>query len=262
MPNQGPTGDGFIVVVGQWREGQGHAPTPYAVAIRGAGGTPVIFSVFDLPDKQIPEGVEFHELLEPDDASVLDGASGLLLPGGGDIDPARYGQARHEQTDHINERRDAFERTLLGRALEADMPVLAICHGMQLLNVELGGTLDQHLMDIPTRIDHDRGYPTPDPIHGMRVKERSLLAAALGVPKLEVNSHHHQGLGRVAEPLEEVAWADDGVLEGVVSTAHSWVVGVQWHPEVMTGDDNQLNLFRAFVEATRAFQEREAREAS
>lgn len=262
MPNRGPTSDGYAVVVGQWREGQGHAPTPYAEAVRTAGGTPVIFSAFDLPDHQIPEGMEFHELLEPDDGSVLDGACGLLLPGGGDIDPASYGQSRHERTHDLNERRDTFEKTLLSRALEADMPVLAICHGMQMLNIQLGGTLDQHLIDVPTRIDHDRGYPTPDPIHGMRVKERSLLAAALGAPKVEVNSHHHQGLGKVADLLEEVAWADDGVLEGVVSTAHSWVVGVQWHPEVMTGDDHQLNLFRAFVEATRAYQEREAREAS
>lgn len=262
MPREGRSADGHIVVVGQWREGRGHVPTAYAEAVRSAGGTPSIFSVFDLPAKQVPKGLEAHEVLDPTDDSALDGAVGLLLPGGGDINPSCYGQAPHEQTHSINDRRDEFERTLLERALEEDMPVLAICHGMQLLNIHMGGTLDQHLLDIPTRIEHDRGYPTPESVHGMRVKERSILASALGVPKLDVNSHHHQGLGRVASLLEEVAWADDGVLEGVVSTAHSWVVGIQWHPEVMTGDDHQLNLFQAFVEATRSYQEREAREAS
>ncbi len=262
MPKNGPSGGGHIVVIGQWREGQGHAPTPYAASIRAAGGNPVIYSAFDLPDHQIPDGIEFHELLEPDDAGALEGAIGLVVPGGGDIGPEMYGESRHEKTQNISDRRDQYERTLLDGALEMDLPVLAICHGMQMLNVHLGGTLEQHLLDVPTRIDHDRGYPTPEPIHGMRVKERSVLASALGGAKLEVNSHHHQGLGVVAEGLEEVAWSDDGVLEGVVSSGHSWVVGVQWHPEVMTNDDKQLNLFRAFVEATRKYEERSAREAS
>ena len=239
-----------VVVVAQWRRGEGRLPLPYVQAVAAVGGRVRIASAFQLPPDDIPPGVEVLDQLDPDDASSLDDAIGLLLPGGGDIDPAWYGRPRHPRTYAINHLRDRFELTLMAEALERDMPILAICHGMQLLNVHLGGTLDQHLADNPVRIEHDRGKPSPRPSHRLRVKERSTLARVLGSGEAEVNSHHHQGIGDIAAGLEEVGWADDGVLESVVSTNHSWVVGVQWHPEVMVEtNEQQRNLFGALLEA-------------
>lgn len=245
---------GHIVVVGQWREGgEGRIPVPYAKAVASAGGDPKVFSTFDAVEGQeIPEGLDACYGLEPDDESPLDGAAGLLLPGGGDIDPAFYGRPRHPRTHNVNHRRDRFELTLLSAALERDMPVLAICHGMQLLNVHMGGTLVQHLGDRDDVFDHDDGYPAPEPRHGLRIRERSPLARYLGSSRIGVNSHHHQGIDDVASGLDEVAWSDDGLLEGIVSHSHSWVVGVQWHPEVMAPHhEAQARLFEAFVDAAR-----------
>ncbi len=195
-----------------------------------------------------PPGSHFG--LAPDDASCLEGAVGLLVPGGGDIDPTWYGAERHPRTHKVSNRRDEFETTLMAAALESDVPVFAICHGMQLLNVHLGGTLDQHLADDPTRLDHDRDRPRAEPAHELRVKPGSLLEPILG-QHAPVNSHHHQGLLDIATGLEEIAWATDDVLEAVVSREHSWVLGVQWHPEAMAPvDPKELALFQEFVAAT------------
>jgi putative glutamine amidotransferase len=243
---------GHIVVVGQWREGgEGRIPVPYAEAVAAAGGVPRVFSTFDAAEGQeLPEGLDAHFGLDPDDDSALDGAAGLLLPGGGDIDPAFYGRPRHPRTHNVNHRRDRYELTLLATALERDVPVLAICHGMQLLNVHMGGTLIQHLGDRDDVFDHDDGYPASEPRHGLRIRERSSLARYVGSSRIGVNSHHHQGIDDVAPGLDEVAWSDDGLLEGVVSHSHSWVVGVQWHPEVMAAEhEAQARLFEAFVDA-------------
>ncbi|HVM12261.1 MAG TPA: gamma-glutamyl-gamma-aminobutyrate hydrolase family protein [Actinomycetota bacterium] len=247
--------EGHIVVVGQWREGQGYVPAPYARAVAAAGGRPVIFSTFDLPSHQLPDGISHVERVDPDDATAIDGAAGLVLPGGGDIDPRWYGREPHPATHNVNHRRDRYERTLLEAALERDVPVLAICHGMQMLNVHLGGTLDQNLADEPGRLRHDHEAPTPEPVHDVQVAPNTLLAEAVGGGRLPVNSHHHQGLDVLALPLAGVAWAEDGVLEAVVSREHSWVVGVQWHPEVMAAiDPRQGRLFEGLVRAAAAYR--------
>ena len=245
----------WIAVIGQWRKGQLRLPIPYAHSVRLAGGSPKVLSTFAaMPSEEVPEDLEVFTNLDPYDPSPLEGASGLIIPGGGDIDPSLYGAPRHPRTHNVSQRRDRFELTLLNEALENDMPVLAICHGMQLLNVHLGGTLDQHLSDHPGRLDHYRDRPIAEPAHGLEVKEDSLLEEVLGATSLPVNTHHHQGLEEVAEPLEQVGWADDGVLEAVVSRDHSWVVGVQWHPEAMAAvDPIQLRLFEEFVEAAERF---------
>jgi gamma-glutamyl-gamma-aminobutyrate hydrolase PuuD len=149
--------------------------------------------------------------------------------------------------------RDRFERELLDVALERDLPVLAICRGMQLLNVHLGGTLEQHLPEVPGRLEHDRDRPRAEAAHEVSIASDSVLGAWL-CDRAPVNSHHHQGLGVVASALEEVAHAPDGVIEGVVSRDHTWVVGVQWHPEVMVpAYERQLRIFRAFVAATERY---------
>jgi gamma-glutamyl-gamma-aminobutyrate hydrolase PuuD len=193
---------------------------------------------------------------DPSDVSGLEGASGLLLPGGGDIDPHFYGAERHPRTHNVSHRRDRFELSLLAAALERDMPVLAICHGMQLLNVHLGGTLEQHLADDPSRLDHDRDRPRAEPVHDVEVNEDSILDRAMG-SRRAVNSHHHQGLDRVSDELEKIAWAEDGVLEGVVASSYTWVLGVQWHPEAMADtDEGQRRIFEDFVDAAAAYEQR------
>jgi putative glutamine amidotransferase len=249
-----------IVVVGQWREGHARLPVAYAEALAAAGGRPRIFSTFTLlPDQDVPEHLDVVLGIDPEDPSPLKGASGLLLPGGGDIDPAWYGQPRHPRTKKIRHRRDDFERTLLQEALDRDLPVLAICHGMQLLSVHLGGSLDQHLADDPKRVDHDPSDPTPGPVHKVHLDEDTQLAEIFDGTEIGVNSSHHQGLNGAPDPLREAAWAEDGVLEGVVSRDHTWVVGVQWHPEVMAPDDEvQRELFNAFVQAIKGHSARQS----
>ncbi len=252
-------------MVGQWRrDGATVIPVPYADAVRATGGSPIVLSTFK-PPKNAPENFEVVASLDPNDASLLDGAVGLVIPGGGDVDPDWYGASkRHSKSRNISHRRDRFEMTLLAAALERDLPVLAICHGMQALNVHLGGTLVQHLADDPKLLNHDRDTPRGQAVHRVHTKDKSLLADLLG-SSATVNSHHHQGLEVVSEPLEEIAWAEDGVLEGVMSTDHHWVVGVQWHPESLVAvDESQENLFRSFIQATEEFRGRvddEARSA-
>ena len=233
-------------------------PVAYKHAIELVGGTPVVYSTYGpAKDEQIPEGLTFLGNLEPTKVKLSPNAVGLVLPGGGDISPLFYRSDPHPRTRSRSPRRDQFEMTLLEQALERDLPILAICRGMQLLNVFLGGNMDQHLADTQGRLDHDRDRPRAEPAHGLRTKPGSILHEILG-ERAEVNSHHHQGLDQVASPLEEIAWADDGVLEGVLLPSLSWVVGVQWHPEAMAPvNREQLELFERFIEATHAYAARE-----
>jgi putative glutamine amidotransferase len=242
-------------VVAQWRRGYARLPVPYAAAVEASGGRARVLSTFSLPPgEKVPEGTDALLGLDPSDPAPLDGASGLVLPGGGDIDPEWYGCDRHPRTHGVCHRRDRFELSLIEEALRRDLPILAICHGMQLLNVHLGGTLDQHLADRPNRLQHDRDMPRAEPVHDLHMHEGTPLAELMGSTVVGVNSHHHQGLGRIADGLVEIAWAEDGVLEAVYMPAHSWILGVQWHPEAMAPvDRHQLTIFEHFVDAARAY---------
>ena len=247
---------GYVVITGLTKDGRTRTPGDYIEAVSVAGGAVKILSTFrPPPSEETPRDVDLVADIDPADGSVLDSdAAGLVLTGGADVDPALYGARRHPKLRRVSRQRDRFELTLLGEALARDLPVLAICRGMQLLNVALGGTLEQHLADDPKRLDHDRERVRADYAHKVRVKEHSGLAAILEGDDVPVNSHHHQGLENVARPLEEVGWAEDGVLEAVVSREHSWIVGVQWHPEVLTWDPSQKRLVEAFVQASRAYR--------
>ncbi len=243
-------------------EEYGRFPTAYVTATRLAGAQPVVKSPFPElhPEDDIPGEVEVQTDLVADDPSLLDDVSGLILPGGGDIDPAVYGRARHPRTHNVSPVRDRFELAALQVALDRDLPVLAICRGMQLLNVGLGGTLEQHLGDRPGRLPHDRDRPRAEAAHKVRVVPDSVLAEVLGTTELAVNSHHHQGLERVADELTEVGWAEDGVLEAVEARARSCVIAVQWHPEVMAPvDRTQAAIFSYFLEAARSYSNLEPR---
>ncbi|WP_035799585.1 gamma-glutamyl-gamma-aminobutyrate hydrolase family protein [Kitasatospora mediocidica] len=183
-------------------------------------------------------------VLPPDDldADVLDRLDGLLLPGGADIDPARYGHARHQRTDEPSLDRDAGELLLLRGALERDLPVLGVCRGLQLLTLHYGGTLHQHLPDV---LGHSGHLPEPGVFgaHPVRFADGSIAASVFG-PSAVVNSHHHQG---IADPgtLRVTAYSDDDLPEAAEDPSKRFVLGVQWHPEVACEDA----LFAAFVQA-------------
>jgi len=245
-----------VAVVGQWRKSQLRLPIPYAHAVELAGATPKVVSTFELgPTQEVPEGLEVVDALDPYDTSALEDVSGLVIPGGGDIDPELYGHTRHPRTHNVSLRRDRFELELISEALQRDMPILAICHGMQLLNVHEGGTLNQHLLDDPKKLEHYRDRPMAEPAHSVGLREDSLLAEVMGSVSVQVNTHHHQGLDDVAETLHPIGWSEDGVLEAVVHKDRSWVLGVQWHPEAMAPvHQDELAIFESFVEAARNYE--------
>jgi len=187
-------------------------------------------------------------LIPLDYDETLEALDGIVFSGGADVDPSIYGAEPHPETDAPQARRDAGELALLRSALERDMPVLAVCRGVQLLNVVRGGDLVQHL---PEEIGNDAHKETPGTFseHPVEVKEDSRLASVIG-SRSEVTSHHHQGLGRVGDGLVETAWARDGTLEAVEDPSQRFVVGVQWHPEA--GSDEAL--IRALVDEARTYR--------
>lgn len=177
---------------------------------------------------------------------------GLVLTGGEDVDPRRYGAARHPAADLPHEIRDASELALLSAARQQRTPVLAICRGLQIVNVALGGTLVQDLpTERPDALPHDPGGPRDARVHAVRVDAGSRLARALGATELTVNSSHHQSILSLAPSLVATGRAPDGTVEGVETADEWWMIGVQWHPEelVDTPDPWDRGLFDAFREA-------------
>jgi len=207
-------------------------PCEYVDVVRLAGGVPIVLPAVE---GEIPE--------------ALDAIDALILPGGGDIDPAHYGGNRHDANYGISTERDGFELVLARAALaRPDLPVLCICRGMQLLNVALGGDLVSH---IPDRFGDDVAHRHPEhrPVrHPVRLEPQSRLAAILGVTELTVHSVHHQAVARLGNGLRAVAWSPDGVIEAVESERHPFLVGVQWHPELGALDDErQRRIFEALI---------------
>jgi len=184
-------------------------------------------------------------------AAVLDSVSGLVLTGGEDVDPARYGEERHKKVRSVNAARDATEATLVEEARARGMPVLAICRGIQILNVALGGTLVQDIASqCETDISHDEEGHRDTRSHEITIEPGSLIAKAIGTERCTVNSFHHQSVKRVAEGMRVTARAPDGIIEGLESTDEDWwVMAVQWHPEEMTNSAEPWDrgLFKAFA---------------
>jgi putative glutamine amidotransferase len=187
---------------------------------------------------------------------ILDVVSGLVLSGGEDLDPALYGDTPHPALGPVNCPRDFTELALLAGARERGLPTLAICRGIQVVNVGLGGTLVQ---DLPSqRADvaaHDVDDARAKRVHGVTVDPSSRLAGIIGTPSLGVNSIHHQAVDRLGDAIRVSARAEDGVIEGVESEdPRWWMVGVQWHPEELTTTEEPWDrrLFAAFADACRA----------
>lgn len=159
-------------------------------------------------------------------------ADALLLTGGGDIDPARFGAAPDQELGSVDPERDAFELELYRAFREAGKPVLGVCRGVQLINVAHGGTLHQHLPAVSATWQHDQRDYRGLPSHEVQVEAGSLLARAFGSTTIRTNSYHHQAVDQVGAGLKVVARAGDGIVEAVEAEAGSLVLGVQWHPEM------------------------------
>jgi putative glutamine amidotransferase len=197
----------------------------YVKAVRKAGGVPVL-----LP------------LVEPDDApGLLERVDGFVLTGGVDVDPAAYGAMAQPETVETDPARDALDIALCKIAVDRDVPTLAICRGVQVLNVSLGGTLVQHL-------DHHFDVPRyNESVHRVKVDPDSALATWVGTDVLEVNSLHHQAVETVGPRARVVAGAEDGTVEGIEVAGSDRVLGVQWHPEMLRHRPEHLALFQTLA---------------
>lgn len=223
---------------GVWDLEASFLPATYIESVTNAGGIAVL-----LPPQPADTGVAER---------VLDGLDGVLFAGGRDVNPELYDQPRGEHTDEPDRARDEWEFALMSAAIQRDIPLLAICRGMQVLNVALGGTLHQHLPDVVGHTDYQRGggeYTTV----ALDIEPESALSKALGgVTKLTNSVYHHQSLDRVGAGLTVSARTGEGVIEGVDIDDMTFGLGVQCHPEV-TGT-RATRLFESFVEAAHTYR--------
>lgn len=225
----------LVAILGKRAAASENARTPvviagrlYVDAVQRAGAVPVV----------VPPGSGTDATME-----AVSRCDALILLGGGDVDPRAYGHTENARLYGVDPAQDSFEIEAVRRAVEADVPVLAVCRGHQVLNVALGGTLIQHL---PTTADHR------DTMHTVSVVPGSRIASAMGTTEPLVHSFHHQAIDSLAPGLTVVATAPDGTIEAVEHASAGWVVGVQWHPEDTAAEDapNQ-GLFDALVAAAR-----------
>jgi putative glutamine amidotransferase len=190
----------------------------YSVAVADAGAVPVILPVDDARAD------------DPD--RLLDLLDGLILSGGGDLEPGSYGAEPDPNGVGVRAERDRFELALARRALERDLPVLGVCRGMELLNVARGGTLERQLADAELHL-HTPGRFAD---HRVRLEPGSLAARAVGAERISVASHHHQGVGRLGDGLIATGWAEPGgVVEAIELPERRWALGVLWHAEEEPG---------------------------
>jgi putative glutamine amidotransferase len=210
---------------GVWHTTAALLPASYVSSVAAGGGAPMLLP----PASGSP-------------TDVLAAVDALVLTGGCDVDPRRYGMSPHPLTTEPQGARDEWELSLARAAHSGNVPILAVCRGMQVLNVCLGGTLTQHL---PEQVGHQRHAPAPGVfgVHQVLLDEGSRLGGLLG-RVLDVPTHHHQAVDTLGHGLVPVGWADDGTVEAVEAAGHPFAVGVQWHPEV--GED--LRLFTALAE--------------
>lgn len=207
---------------------------PYLRGIEQAGGAPVVLPL-----------TENREVLD----AVLAHCSGLLVTGGQDVDPARYGQEPLPACGKPDLELDGMESLLLDWAMEQDIPVLAVCRGIQMLNTYFGGTLYQDLpTQRPSPINHSQEPPYDQPVHWVTVAEGSFLAGLTGAGELQVNSFHHQAVDKVAPGFVVDALSEDGLVEAIHLPEKRFVLGLQWHPEFFLDQEWAQGIFKGFVE--------------
>jgi putative glutamine amidotransferase len=217
--------------VTRWRHGAYAVPDAYVDAVRRAGGLPAVIHPADVD---------------------LDRTDALLLVGGGDIDPARYGGADDAAVYGVEPERDDAEIRLLRAAIERGIPTLAICRGIQIATVAFGGSL---IVDIPSAGTYgEHGVPGGDATeHHVRLAPGSRIAAACGATSVTASCHHHQAVDRVGDALVATGWAGDGLVEALEYDGDAWMVAVQWHPEDTAATDAaQQGLFDALLAAVQA----------
>lgn len=219
------------------REGRGYeTPAEYVQAIVSAGGQPVLLP--GIGAEPVPAWL-----------ALLDG---VVLIGGGDIDPVRHASPGHETLYNLDAARDETELALAEALLAARLPTLAICRGLQILNTVLGGTLHVHLPDVVGDTVAHRAPPREAIPHDLAIAPESRLAAVLGMQPATAASWHHQAIDRLGQGLRPVAWAPDGVIEAVELDGAPYVLAVQWHPELSAAQDpRQQALFDALVALAR-----------
>jgi putative glutamine amidotransferase len=224
-----------ITTYGKDDKGRYTLPSEYVSAVVRAGAVPVL----------IPP-IAAHA------QRYLDLVDGIVLAGGGDMDPAHYGGSAHETLYGVDAGRDALELALAREIVKRRQPTLAICRGMQVLNVALGGSLIEHL---PAVVGEDvlHRKPPREPVpHAVRVKPGSRLARLTGTADFAPMSWHHQAIRAPAPGLQAVAHAPDGTIEAVEMSDHPWLIAVQWHPELTAERDPvQQRLFDALIAATK-----------
>jgi len=187
---------------------------------------------------------------------LLDMLGGVVLSGGGDVDPARYGQQPDSTVIGVSANRDSYELSVIEMTMARELPLLLICRGLQVFNVAMGGTLIQ---DIPiTGPLHSQRQPRHEATHAVRVSPGSQLSQVLGSERVITNSMHHQAMDGPGEGIVPVAWAEDSVVEGFEMPGYGgWLLGVQWHPEELTpGDGASEALFAAFLAAAADYRAR------
>ena len=228
------------MTIGDYPE-RAYVNAAYLRAIEQAGGVPVLLA---------PQ-------LSPAARDALWARlDGLVLTGGGDVEPSRFGEEPHPKTALVSAERDGLELELVDRALRDEVPLFAICRGLQVLNVALGGTLHQHVPDVfGTKVEHSQPERRHVATHDVKLStEGTRIGSIVPAPELRVNSFHHQAIHRLGRDLREVGWAPDNVVEAVEHVDHRrFVVAVQWHPEDLVGHDASARaLFTAVVDAARA----------
>lgn len=227
-----------LTTYGRNEAGRHELPAEYSESVFRAGAVPVL-----LPP------VNGDALA----TAWLERLDAVVLTGGGDLDPALYGGNSHPTVYNLDPARDASELAVTRAALKATVPVLAICRGLQVLNVVLGGTLYEHLPDIVGEQVVHRVPPRNPTRHSIRVEAGTRLAEILGVSEAEGVSWHHQGVRSLGEGLKPTAYASDGVIEAAELPDHPWFIAVQWHPEMSASEDPvQQRLFDALTEAARS----------